>query len=165
MQVKPIVIIHSPFTTPKGVPVQPVFAKGCEATVEVFPEFQEALADLEGFERIWLLCWLDRASVFKPRVKPYMDDKLRGLFATRAPSRPNPIGLSCVKLLSIEGNKLHVAEIDILDRTPLLDIKPYIAKVDCFAVKCSGWLDTIKGRNTKADNRFYEDADKSGDKV
>ena len=165
MQAKPIGIIHSPFTEASDTPIQPVFAKGCEATVEVFTEFQEALADLEGFERIWLLCWLDRASVFKPKVKPYMDDKLRGLFATRAPSRPNPIGLSCVKLLSIEGNKLHVAEIDILDRTPLLDIKPYIAKVDCFAVKRSGWLDIIKDRNTKADNRFYEDADESGDKA
>jgi tRNA-Thr(GGU) m(6)t(6)A37 methyltransferase TsaA len=165
MEIKPIGIIHSPFTTPEGIPIQPVFAKDSEATVEVYEEYKEALADLEGFERIWLLFWLDRASKFKPKVKPYMDNQMRGLFSTRAPSRPNPIGMSCVKLLGVEGNILKVAQVDILDGTPLLDIKPYIAKVDCFEIKRNGWLDAIKERNTKADNRFYKNSNESGDKV
>jgi tRNA-Thr(GGU) m(6)t(6)A37 methyltransferase TsaA len=162
MEVKPIGIIHSPFREAKGTPIQPVFAQGSEGTVEVFAEFQEGLADLEGFERIWLLFWLDRASLCKLKVKPYMDDKLRGLFATRAPSRPNPIGMSCVKLLSVEGNVLKVAELDILDGSPLLDIKPYVGKVDCFDVRRSGWLDTIEHKNTKADERFYKSNDSAG---
>jgi tRNA-Thr(GGU) m(6)t(6)A37 methyltransferase TsaA len=156
MEVRPIGIIHSPFTDAAGTPIQPVFAKGSEGTVEVYPEFQEGLADLDGFERIWLLFWLDRAAPYKLKVKPYMDETIRGLFATRAPSRPNPIGISCVKLLGIEGNVLRVAEIDVLDGTPLLDIKPYVGKVDCFDVKHSGWLDTIEHKNTKADNRFHK---------
>lgn len=164
MEVKPIGIIHSPFSEPQGTPIQPVFAQGSEGTVEVLAQYEEALADLEGFERIWLLFWLDRASAFKPKVKPYMDDTLRGLFATRAPSRPNPIGLSCVKLLSVEGNILKVADIDILDGTPLLDIKPYVGKVDCFDVKRSGWLDTVAERSKKADNRFYGERGTGGTK-
>lgn len=165
MEVKPIGIIHSPFTAAAGTPIQPVFAGGSEGTVEVYPEYQEGLADLEGFERIWLLFWLDRAAPYKPKVKPYMDDKLRGLFSTRAPSRPNPIGMSCVKLLGVESNVLRVAEIDALDGTPLLDIKPYISRVDCFDVERSGWLDTIEHRNTKADNRFYKNPNESGETI
>jgi tRNA-Thr(GGU) m(6)t(6)A37 methyltransferase TsaA len=156
MKVKPIGIIHSPFTATAGTPRQPVFAKGSEGTVEVYPEFQERLADLDGFERIWLLFWLDRAAPYKLKVKPYMDNTIRGLFATRAPSRPNPIGMSCVKLLGVEKNMLKVAELDILDGTPLLDIKPYVGKVDCFDINRSGWLDTIEHKNTKVDNRFHK---------
>jgi tRNA-Thr(GGU) m(6)t(6)A37 methyltransferase TsaA len=164
MEVKPIGIIHSPFTAAAGTPIQPVFAKGSEGTVEVYPEFQEGLADLDGFERIWLLFWLDRAAPYKLKVKPYMDETIRGLFSTRAPSRPNPIGMWCVKLLGVEGNVLKVAEIDALDETPLLDIKPYVGKVDCFDVKRSGWLDTIEHKNTKADERFYKANESEGAK-
>jgi tRNA-Thr(GGU) m(6)t(6)A37 methyltransferase TsaA len=156
MEVRPIGVIHSPFKEAAGTPIQPVFAKDNEGTVEVYSEFQEGLTDLEGFERIWLLFWLDRAAPYKLKVKPYMDDELRGLFATRAPSRPNPIGMSCVKLLGVDGNVLRVAEIDALDGTPLLDIKPYVGKVDCFDVRRSGWLDTVKHKNTKADNHFHK---------
>ncbi len=163
MKVKPIGIIHSPFTEASGTPIQPAFAKDSEGTVEVFEEYREGLADLDGFERIWLLFWLDRASQYKLKVKPYMDDKIRGLFSTRAPSRPNPIGLSCVKLLSVKGNIVKVADIDILDGTPLLDIKPYIRKFDCFQVERSGWLDTVDERSKNADNRFYRDQDKFED--
>jgi len=155
MRIKPIGIIHSPFSQTNGVPIQPVFAKGYEGTVEVHNEFEEGLLDLEGFERIWLLYWFNRASKFKLKVKPFLDDKWHGLFATRAPSRPNPIGLSCVKLLSVEANILHVSELDILDGTPLLDIKPYVGKFDCFEVRHNGWLDTVDKRNIKSDNRFY----------
>ncbi|MGD8786884.1 MAG: tRNA (N6-threonylcarbamoyladenosine(37)-N6)-methyltransferase TrmO [Phycisphaerales bacterium] len=155
ININPIGVIHSPITSTDGAPIQPAFAQNHEGTVEVYEEFEEALLDLEGFERIWLLFWFDRASKFKLKVKPYMDDKPHGLFATRAPSRPNPIGLSCVKLLSVEKNILRVCEIDILDGTPLLDIKPYVGKFDCFEVKRNGWLDNVDKENTKADNRFY----------
>ena len=163
MKLKPIGIIHSPFSQTDGIPIQPVFAQGYEGTVEVYSEFEEALLDLEGFERIWLLYWFDRASEFKAKVKPYMDDRWHGLFATRAPSRPNPIGLSCVKLLSVEANILHVSEIDILDGTPLLDIKPYVGKFDYFEVRRDGWLDTADKRGTISDNRFYNIQKKTGE--
>lgn len=163
MKLKPIGIIHSPFSQTDGIPIQPVFAQGCEGTVEVYGEFKEALLDLDGFERIWLLYWFDRASEFKLKVKPYMDDRWHGLFATRAPSRPNPIGLSCVKLLSVKANIIHVSEIDILDGTPLLDIKPYVGKFDCFEVRHNGWLDTSDKGNMKSDNRFYNNQKKTGE--
>ncbi len=163
MEIRPIGIIHSPFTEASGTPRQAVFAKGSEGTVEVFAEFQEGLANLEGFERIWLLFWLDRAAPYRLKVKPYMDDKMRGLFATRAPSRPNPIGMSCVKLLSVEGNVLGVAEIDALDGTPLLDIKPYVGKLDCFNVKRSGWLQNILNNPSPADDRFYKKQENNED--
>lgn len=156
---EPIGVIHSPFKQSQGTPVQPVFAKDTEGVVKVYEPYIEGLQDLEGFERIWLIFWLHKSDPFKLRVTPYMDTVQRGLFATRAPSRPNPIGMSSVKLLGVNGCRLHVAEIDILDGTPLLDIKPYIGKVDCFQVERSGWLDTVGKQNTKADNRFHEKND------
>jgi len=163
IRINPIGVIHSSLINTDGAPIQPVFAKGCEGTVEVYGEFQEALLDLEGFERIWLLYWFDRASEFKAKVKPYMNDKWHGLFATRAPARPNPIGLSCVKLLSVKANIIHISELDILDGTPLLDIKPYIGKFDCFKVKRNGWLDIPDKGNIKSDNRFYDNQKKARD--
>ena len=163
LTVKPIGLIHSPFSRSDGAPIQPVFAEGYEGTVEVYNEFEDALLDLEGFERIWLLYWFDRASEFQSKVKPYMNDRWHGLFATRAPSRPNPIGLSCVKLLSVKANIIHISELDILDGTPLLDIKPYIGKFDCFKVKRNGWLDTAEKGNIKSDNRFYDNQKKARD--
>ncbi len=162
MEVKPIGIVHTDFKDSSGVPIQPAFAKGSKGTVEIFEQYSAGLKDLDGFERIWLLCWFDRASEFKLEVKPYMDDKLHGLFTTRAPSRPNPIGLSCVRLLSVEGRILHVADVDILDGTPLLDIKPYTSRFDCFETKRNGWLDTIQDSNKKSDNRFYMNKKESG---
>ena len=159
MEIQPIGTIHTSFRHASGVPIQPVFARGSDGMVEVFPEYEEALADLEGFERIWLLCWFDRSSAFRTKVTPYLDDTARGLFATRAPARPNPIGLSCVRLLGIEANKLRVTEVDILDGTPLLDIKPYVQQFDCFDVKRNGWLDTTDRARTRADSRFLRNTE------
>jgi tRNA-Thr(GGU) m(6)t(6)A37 methyltransferase TsaA len=159
MEFEPIGIIHSPFKQAAGTPIQPAFAKDAEGVVEVYEPYIEGLQDLEGFERIWLIFWLHKSAPFKLRVTPYLDTVERGLFSTRAPSRPNPIGMSSVKLLKIDGGRLHVAEIDILDGTPLLDIKPYVGKVDCFQVERNGWLDTVEKDNTKADNRFHKKAD------
>ncbi len=153
-EVRSIGIIHSPFTEAAGTPIQPRFAEDVEGNVEVFEEFAPGLKDLDGFERIWLIYWFDRSQPFKLMVKPYIDTVERGLFATRAPSRPNPIGISCVKLLGIDGNILRVSGMDILDGTPLLDIKPFIARFDSFQVSRSGWQDTIEDPHKKADNRF-----------
>lgn len=160
MEFKPIGIIHSPFKAAKGTPIQAGLAKDSEGIVEIFPEYVEGLKDIEGFERIWLLFWIHKAAGPKLLVKPYLDTVERGVFATRAPSRPNPIGLSCVKLLRRDGCRLYIAELDILDQTPLLDIKPYITKADVFEVKRCGWLDKVWDEKTKADNRFYENKEK-----
>jgi len=156
MKVKPIGIIHSPFQQAAGTPIRPRAAKGAEATVEVFNEYLPGLKDLAGFERIWLLYWFDQAKFEECDlvVKPHLDDTRRGVFATRAPARPNPIGLSAVRLLEARGNLLRVRDVDILDGTPLLHIKPYFPQFDCFKVARSGWLKGSTLRRAKADNRF-----------
>jgi len=151
----PIGVIHTPFNEPTGTPIQSGFAGRAAGRVEVFEPYVAGLTDLEGFERIWLLYWLDRAAPWRPSVVPYMDHRPRGLFATRAPSRPNPIGMSCVRLVSVVGDTLHVADVDMLDGTPLLDIKPYAPRFDCYEVGRSGWLDRVSGRDTSADDRFH----------
>jgi tRNA-Thr(GGU) m(6)t(6)A37 methyltransferase TsaA len=155
MEVKPIGIIHTPFKQAEGTPIQSSFAEGAKGIVEVFDEFAAGLKDLDGFERIWLIYWFDRAKESKLLVTPYMDTVERGLFATRAPARPNPIGISPVKLERIESNKIYVSDVDILDGTPLLDIKPYSPQIDCFEVSRVGWLKSVKGKKHKADNRFH----------
>ena len=120
-------------------------------------EFEPALDDLEGFERIWLLYWFDRAGAFTPRIVPYRDTREHGLFATRAPCRPNPIGLSVVRLLGRDRTTLRVSGIDVLDGTPLLDIKPYIPTFDAHPSSKSGWFDeSLEDRQT-ADGRFHDD--------
>jgi tRNA-Thr(GGU) m(6)t(6)A37 methyltransferase TsaA len=146
--------IRSPFREPAGTPIQPSRAGGAGGTVEVFDEYVDGLKDLDGFERIWLIYWLDRAPEPRLLVTPFLDDCERGVFATRAPARPNAIGMSSVRLLRVTGNTLEVADIDIVDGTPLLDIKPYIAEFDCHSVKKSGWFDQATGRRSVADGRF-----------
>jgi tRNA-Thr(GGU) m(6)t(6)A37 methyltransferase TsaA len=152
----PIGIIHTPFSTPEGTPIQPQGAAGVEGTVEVFSEFVDGLADLQGFSHIFLIYHFHLAKPFALQVKPFLDDKSHGLFATRAPSRPNPIGISIVELLNIENNMLHIRDIDVVDKTPLLDIKPYVPDFDARQTKKIGWLEdkTKKIRKTIADRRF-----------
>ena len=139
-QYTPIGVIHSPFQRPKGTPIQPKGAKGIKGTVEVFAEYAEGLKDLEGFSHIILVYHFHLSKGYKLRVKPYMDDTERGVFATRAPARPNPIGVSVVRLDKIEGNMLHIRDIDMIDDTPLLDIKPYVPEFDASNVERIGWL-------------------------
>jgi tRNA (adenine37-N6)-methyltransferase len=159
----PIGIIHTPFHQASGTPIQPRFAKGVLGTVEVFDDFAAGLKDLEGFDRVWLLYWFDRAADVKLLASTYLDNHPHGVFATRAPSRPNPIGLSCVKLVGVDGNVLRVDEIDILDGTPLLDIKPYSSHFDSFAGAKNGWMDAvwskIEGQPVVADDRFFRKKD------
>ncbi len=149
----PIGTIHSPHLRPEGTPIQPRFAGGAEGTVELFAQYLAGLRDLAGFERIWLLYWFDRTYPAQLEVVPFRDSKPHGVFATRAPSRPNPLGLSCVRLLSVEGCRLRVAELDVLDATPLLDIKPYLPDCDAFEVARTGWW-AHAGGTTAADARF-----------
>jgi len=154
--------IHTPFLEAAGTPVQSSMAKGARGTVQIFPEYAKGLSDLEGFERIWLVYWFDRAVPDRLTVKPYLDDRLHGVFATRAPCRPNRLGISCVQLIEIKGNILEVADVDVLDGTPLLDIKPYCPRFDLFEVSRSGWVDEAPPGDRVADDRFSQPAQKKG---
>ena len=156
VSLKPIGIVRSPFTQAAGTPIQPSMAADVVGTVEVFEPFQAGLKDLDGFERIWLIVWFHRATAVQLEVIPYLDSVPHGLFATRAPSRPNPIGISSVRLLSIERNILHLAEFDLLDGTWVLDIKPYVPRFDVFKVERCGWIDSTSTNQTVADTRFMK---------
>jgi len=156
IRLTPIGTIHSPHEAAKGTPIQPTYATDCEGQVIVDPRYEEALADLEGFDHIWLIYLLDRAGAFRPRIVPYRDVIEHGLFATRSPCRPNPVGLSVVRLTGREGNVLSVSGIDILDNTPLIDIKPYVPEFDVRPDSKAGWLDERRSERTEADGRFHE---------
>jgi tRNA-Thr(GGU) m(6)t(6)A37 methyltransferase TsaA len=140
---RPIGIIHSGHIDMDKTPIQPAYAKGCTGRAEILPEFEEGLRDVEGFSHIYLLYYFHRAGSPKLTVKPYLQDIERGIFATRSPRRPNGIGLSVVELVRREGNVLYLDGVDILDGTPLLDIKPYTAKFDCIATNRNGWQDEV----------------------
>jgi tRNA (adenine37-N6)-methyltransferase len=135
---KLIGVIHSPFTDKKQTPIQSTRSQAV-GSVEVFPEFIEGLHDLEGFSHIILLYVFHQADNYALRVKPFLDDQLRGLFATRYPCRPNPIGLSIVCLLGCHENILNIEGVDVLDGTPLLDIKPYVPEFDVRTNVKTGW--------------------------
>lgn len=137
---RPIGVIHSPFKQTKGMPIQPAGAQGVAGTVEVIPEYADGLKDLDGFSHIFLLYHFHLSQGYSLTVKPYLDDSLRGVFATRAPRRPNAIGISVVRLVEIEGCTLHIEDLDIVDSTPLLDIKPYVSEFDSREVERIGWL-------------------------
>ena len=156
IQYRPIGIIHSPFKGPHGVPIQPKAAEEIKGTVELFDEFKEGLADLDGFSHVILIYHFHLSEGYTLKVKPFLDDTPRGLFATRAPRRPNPIGVSVVPLVRIDGATLYVSNLDIVDGTPLLDIKPYVPEFDKQTDIRVGWL-TGKSRRVKdtfSDDRF-----------
>jgi tRNA (adenine37-N6)-methyltransferase len=153
---QPIGTIHTPFKDTKDMPIQAKGGKGIKGTIKIKPAFAEGLKDIEGFSHIILIYDFHRSKGYSLLVKPFLDDKLRGVFATRAPKRPNPIGISVVRLKEVEGNILHIEDVDIVDGTPLLDIKPYIPDVDVVKATRIGWLSKkTKGfRKAKADARF-----------
>jgi tRNA-Thr(GGU) m(6)t(6)A37 methyltransferase TsaA len=153
---KPIGVVHSPFKEAKGVPIQAAASKGITGTVEVNQEFAEGLKDIEGFSHIILLYHFSLTKGYSLLVKPFLDNQLHGVFATRAPSRPNAIGISVVRLIKVEGTTLYVEDLDIVDGTPLLDIKPYVPKFDYRRASKIGWFATKIGKLTKArdDGRF-----------
>jgi tRNA-Thr(GGU) m(6)t(6)A37 methyltransferase TsaA len=144
IEFSPIGIIHSPYKEPNGTPIQGVFVKNTIGTVEVFPEYSEGLKDLDGFSHIFLLYVFHRSSGYRLLCRPFLDTANRGLFATRAPRRPNPIGISIVKLLRVEDNILTIESPDMIDGTPLLDIKPYIDVFDIRNNVQTGWYKDVK---------------------
>ena len=156
VQYHSIGIIHTPFKEIEGVPLQPTGASRVSGHIEIFPEYAEGLRDLDGFSHIILLYHFHQAKGWDPLVTPFLDSQPRGVFSTRAPKRPNPIGLSVVKLLNIEKNILQIENVDILDGTPLLDIKPYVPEFDQHPADRVGWLKDSRGkvRTKKSDGRF-----------
>jgi tRNA-Thr(GGU) m(6)t(6)A37 methyltransferase TsaA len=152
----PIGIIRSPFKKVEGVPIQPSQAKGIKGIVELRKEFEDGLKDLDGFSHIILLYHFHLSKDYALNIVPFLDVIPHGVFATRAPKRPNQIGLSVVKLMKVEMNILHIENIDIIDGTPLLDIKPNFKECSNSEEIRMGWLTekTNKSYNIKADKRF-----------
>jgi tRNA (adenine37-N6)-methyltransferase len=153
---RPIGVIHSRFPRPEGVPIQPRAAAGIKGCVEVFDDYKDGLRHLEGFSHIVLLYHFHLSSGFDLETTPFLDHLPRGVFATRAPRRPNAIGLSTVRLISIKGNVLEIENVDIVDGTPLLDIKPYNPDFDAITEAAVGWYEGKGERlpNARADGRF-----------
>ena len=156
IEYEPIGVIHTPFAEAGGMPIQPAAAQGIEGTVEVEEPFRDGLADLEGFSHVILLYHFHRSRGCEHRVVPFLDSQPRGVFATRAPRRPNPIGLSVVRLVGIQDGVLRVANVDILDGTPLLDIKPYVPDFDGAEAVRIGWLEQARRSMSggRSDDRF-----------
>ena len=157
---EPIGVIHSPFEWAKDVPIQSAAAKGVEGSVEVFPEYVEGLKDVEGFSHLILVSHCHLAQKYSLLVKPFLDKDLRGVFSTRAPSRPNPVGVSVVRLIKRENNLLYIQDVDILDGTPLLDIKPFVPQFDHRKAERIGWLagKVDKMDSSRDDGRFAKNA-------
>ena len=140
LRIEPIGVIETPFREAAGTPIQPSRANGARGRVRVRPQLWPGLQDLEGFGRIWLIYWLHKSQGSSLVVKPFLDQQPRGVFATRAPARPAPIGVSAVRLIRIEQGVLEVADVDMIDGTPLLDIKPYVPEFDSYPGSGAGWL-------------------------
>ncbi len=181
IEMTPVGVVHSPFTQAQGTPVQSfvswyaeggwpggdadlaeaphVDPRGGRGSLEIAEQWREGLRDLAGFTHLWALFWIDRAIEAKPTVVPYRDTVERGIFSTRSPARPNPIGLSCLRIAGISGRFVHVTGLDILDGTPLLDIKPYVPDYDSYREAGRGWLEGPSAIQStiRADGRFYRE--------
>ena len=155
---EPIGIIHSPFTKLEEMPIQPAGSRVTKGTLEVYPAYSQALQDLDGFSHLYAIYFFHKVNGWKPIVMPFLDKSERGLFSTRAPKRPNPIGLSVLKIIEITDNKIQVQHIDILDGTPLLDIKPYVPQFDAAEDIRIGWLTKHidQAETKKSDSRFLD---------
>ncbi len=152
----PIGVIHTPFPEPQGTPIQPTAARDIPGTATIYPEYIDGLADLDGFSHIILLYHLHQVSTTRLRVTPFLDTVERGVFATRAPVRPNHLGLSVVRLQKIQDGVLHILDVDMLDGTPLVDIKPYVQMFEPGQAFRQGWLDNYRDEmpDASADERF-----------
>jgi len=153
---QPIGTIHSPYTDIAGMPIQPVGARGIRGTIELREDLAGGLADLTVFTHLILIYALHRCTGYNLTVKPFLDPTPRGIFDTRSPKRPNPIGLSIVRLVGIQGAVLTIENVDILDGTPLLDIKPYVPTFDSYPDAGCGWFGPVaqNAESVKSDNRF-----------
>jgi tRNA (adenine37-N6)-methyltransferase len=158
-------VIHSPFTDVKGMPIQPIGAQGVRGTIELDADFGPGIKDLAGFSHIMLIYSFHRCKGYSLHVRPFLDDTDRGVFATRVPRRPNSIGLSVVRLVGIRGTTLDIEDVDILDGTPLLDIKPFIPAFDHRDVLSIGWFTerTQKATSVKSDDRFADTKDENAE--
>lgn len=152
----PIGIIHSPFNNPRDMPIQPIGARGVRGTIEIDPAYAAGLKDLAGFSRIIVLYHFHRSDGYALEVTPFLDTATRGVFATRAPRRPNAIGISMLTLVAIDGATLTVEDVDILSGTPVIDIKPYVPAFDAYPDERAGWLAAASGdaRTMRSDDRF-----------
>jgi len=153
---EPIGIIYTPFKSKEGMPIQSKGAKGIKGIIILKEEFIQGLTDLDGFSHIILIYYFHKTLGFELQTIPFLDDKKRGVFATRAPKRPNSIGISVVKLLRIEENTIFIENVDMLNETPLLDIKPYVPDFDIHKTEKNGWIKnrTDKLNEIKSDKRF-----------
>jgi len=153
---QPIGIIHTPFKDVKDMPIQPMGAKGIPGSINIEPEYVDGIKDLEGFSHIFLIYHFHLSRGYSLQIKPFMDDDLHGVFATRAPKRPNPMGISVVRLVRAEGIILHIEDVDMVDGTPLLDIKPYVPEFDALKAERIGWLfkKAKKVHKARSDARF-----------
>ena len=156
---KSIGIIHSPFKEVEGMPIQPSGAPGIKGTVQVFSQYSAGLKDLDCFSHIILIYHFHLSKGYALETRPYMEEETHGIFAMRAPARPNPIGISVVRLIAVKDNILHIEDVDIVDGTPLLDIKPYVPDFDQREVERIGWLSkkSNRARVHKSDNRYKVD--------
>lgn len=152
----PVGTIRTPFHDIAGMPIQPTGARGTKGTIEIGEAYREGLRDLDGFERIILIYAFHKCTDHCLTVKPFLDTTPRGIFATRSPKRPNGIGISVVRLVAVRENVVEVEDIDVIDGTPLLDIKPYVPEFDCYPGSCCGWLETraANARTVRSDDRF-----------
>jgi tRNA-Thr(GGU) m(6)t(6)A37 methyltransferase TsaA len=152
----PIGVINTPWKDIAGMPIQPNGARGIAGSVTVFGEYAGGLRDIDGFDRLILIYALHRSASFELLTKPFLDTVPRGVFSTRSPKRPNAIGFSCVRLAGVRGNTLSVEDVDILDGTPLLDIKPYVPAFDAYPGVACGWLEHVAGdaESYRSDDRF-----------
>jgi len=154
--IEPIGIIHTPFKTKEGMPIQSKGAKGIKGQIKLKDELVPGLTDLDGFSHVILIYNFHKSKGFDLLTTPFLDNHQRGIFATRAPQRPNSIGISVVRLLKIENNILDIENVDMLDGTPLLDIKPYIPDFDIHKTEKNGWTEnkTDNLNESKSDSRF-----------
>lgn len=156
IEYRPIGTIYTPYTEREGMPIQPGGAEGVAGSIEIFEEFAAGLKDLDGFSHIILLYAFHQSKGYNLEVIPFLDTRSHGVFATRAPKRPNSIGLSIVRLNRMEGRILHIENIDVLNQTPLLDIKPYVPGFDAQSDVRTGWLEETQAAagSRKSDDRF-----------
>jgi tRNA (adenine37-N6)-methyltransferase len=155
--INPIGVIRTPHTDIKNMPIQPIAAEGIKGYIELLPEYAAGLKDLEGFSHITLVYRFHKIEGFELEVIPFMDTEKRGIFSCKAPKRPNAIGISTVKLVAIKGNIIHVEQVDMLDGTPLIDIKPFYPRYDNRENVTIGWLEKNKDLpldKLRADERF-----------
>ena len=153
---EPVGVVRSPYTDLANMPLQSVAAQDIQGQIEVRDRFVPGLADLDGFSHLHIVTHLHRGAPGELTVVPFLDDAPRGIFATRSPRHPNPIGLSVVRLLTVEGNTLQISGIDLLDGTPVLDIKPYVPEFDAIAAERTGWLQhvAVRAHEVRSDARF-----------